>query len=158
MENTDTLDQRNVDVAAAWAQLQASADLGQPLQADAYRLAFADPEFLLRRETRGIRFYVNGALAAQQDQQSVLYAGLDQFGPHSRTIGPMQVQSDYNFTRGGDIDEVRIYDRMLSDANVASLARGNATREIPALTRNLAEQKWQNEWWLRDGWNRLERR
>src|SRR6185369_14222183 len=105
-------------------------------------------------ETRGIRFYVNGALAAQQDQQSVLYAGLDQFGPHSRTIGPMQVQSDYNFTRGGDIDEVRIYDRMLSDANVASLARGNATGEIPALTRNLAEQKWQYEWWLRYGWNR----
>jgi hypothetical protein len=26
------------------------------LGADAYRLAFADPEFLLRRETRGIRF------------------------------------------------------------------------------------------------------
>ena len=56
MENTDTLDKRNVDVAAAWAQLQASSDQGQPLQADAYRLAFADPEFLLRRETRGIRF------------------------------------------------------------------------------------------------------
>ena len=105
-------------------------------------------------ETRGIRFYVNGALAAQQDQQAVLYAGLDQFGPHSRTIGPMQVQSDYNFTRGGDIDELRIYDRMLSDANVALLARGNAPGEIPALARNLAEQKWQNEWWLRYGWNR----
>ena len=28
----------------------------QRLQRDAYRLAFADPEFLLRRETRGIRF------------------------------------------------------------------------------------------------------
>ena len=105
-------------------------------------------------ETRGIRFYVNGVLAAQQDQQAVLYAGLDQFGPHSRTIGPMQVQSDYNFTRGGDIDELRIYDRMLSDANVASLARGKTPERIPALGRNLAEQKWQNEWWLRYGWNR----
>jgi uncharacterized protein (TIGR00730 family) len=30
--------------------------LGNPLEADDYRLAFADPEFLLRRETRGIRF------------------------------------------------------------------------------------------------------
>ena len=74
-------------------------------------------------ETRGIRFYVNGVLAAQQDQQAVLYAGLDQFGPHSRTIGPMQVQSDYNFTRGGDIDEIRIYDRMLSDENLAALGQ-----------------------------------
>src|SRR6185295_6805520 len=107
-------------------------------------------------ETRGIRFYVNGVLVAEQERQAVLYAGLDQFGPHSRTIGPMQVQSDYNFTRGGDIDELRVYDRMLSDANVASLARGNAPGEIPAMARNLAEQKWQNEWWLRYGWNRKE--
>ncbi len=56
MENTDRLDKLNIDVAAAWAQLQAHADSGEPLAADAYRLAFADPEFLLRRETRGIRF------------------------------------------------------------------------------------------------------
>ena len=56
MENTDRLDKLNVDVAAAWAQLQAHADSGEALAADAYRLAFADPEFLLRRETRGIRF------------------------------------------------------------------------------------------------------
>lgn len=43
-------------LADAWAELQAHATNGNPLQADAYRLAFADPEFLLRRETRGIRF------------------------------------------------------------------------------------------------------
>ena len=39
----------------AWAELQAHARDDKPLNADAYRLAFADPEFLLRRETRGIR-------------------------------------------------------------------------------------------------------
>jgi len=105
-------------------------------------------------ETRGIRFYVNGQLAASQDSHSVLYAGLDQFGPHSRTIGPMQVQSDYNFTRGGDIDEIRIYDRMLSDENVASLARGIAPRQIPPLVRTLNQREWRDEWWLRYGWNR----
>src|SRR6218665_1342123 len=43
-------------LADAWADLKAHADKGNLLQADAYRLAFADPEFLLRRETRGIRF------------------------------------------------------------------------------------------------------
>ncbi len=43
-------------LADAWADLKAHADAGIPLQPDAYRLAFADPEFLLRRETRGIRF------------------------------------------------------------------------------------------------------
>ena len=42
-------------IADAWADLQAQAKLGKPLQAEANRLAFADPEFLLRRETRGIR-------------------------------------------------------------------------------------------------------
>ena len=40
----------------AWVELQAHARDEKPLDADAYRLAFADPEFLLRRETRGIRF------------------------------------------------------------------------------------------------------
>src|SRR2546423_1878882 len=105
-------------------------------------------------ETRGIRFYVNGAPAAQQNTPAVLYAGLDQFGPHSRTIGPMQVQSDYNFTRGGDIDEIRIYDRMLSDANVASIAKGTAAEPIPEITRDLNRREWQDEWWLRYGWNR----
>ena len=43
-------------LADAWTELKAHADAGLPLQADAFRLAFADPEFLLRRETRGIRF------------------------------------------------------------------------------------------------------
>ena len=51
--NTQLNDRRLAD---AWAELQAHADGGASLDADAYRLAFADPEFLLRRETRGIRF------------------------------------------------------------------------------------------------------
>jgi uncharacterized protein (TIGR00730 family) len=37
------------------ALLQDTAEAAQELQADAYRLAFSDTEFLLRRETRGIR-------------------------------------------------------------------------------------------------------
>ncbi|MES2415164.1 MAG: TIGR00730 family Rossman fold protein [Pseudomonadota bacterium] len=43
-------------LADAWAVLQAHANAGNQLEPDASRLAFADPEFLLRRETRGIRF------------------------------------------------------------------------------------------------------
>ena len=42
-------------LADVWAELQAYSEQGNPLQADAYRVAFADPEFLLRRETRGLR-------------------------------------------------------------------------------------------------------
>ena len=58
-------------------------------------------------ETRGIRFYVDGVLVARQDGVAILDAALDQFGPHSRIISPYQVQSAYNFVRGGDIDEIR---------------------------------------------------
>lgn len=42
-------------LADAWATLQTHADKGLPLDHDPSRLAFADPEFLLRRETRGLR-------------------------------------------------------------------------------------------------------
>jgi uncharacterized protein (TIGR00730 family) len=54
METTEKLNDRAV--ALDWSDLQAHTDDGAPLAPDAYRLAFADPEFLLRRETRGIRF------------------------------------------------------------------------------------------------------
>jgi uncharacterized protein (TIGR00730 family) len=39
----------------AWAELQTGTGHEDLMKPDAYRLAFADPEFLLRRETRGIR-------------------------------------------------------------------------------------------------------
>ncbi|MFM2035179.1 MAG: hypothetical protein RL459_444 [Pseudomonadota bacterium] len=67
MDAPRTLNERTL--ADAWADLQAHADAGMPLQADAYRLAFADPEFLLRRETRGIRFQVE-MLKPDLDQQA----------------------------------------------------------------------------------------
>ncbi|MDD0838660.1 TIGR00730 family Rossman fold protein [Curvibacter sp. HBC61] len=54
MESNTQLNDRRL--ANAWAELQAHANGGATLDADAYRLAFADPEFLMRRETRGIRF------------------------------------------------------------------------------------------------------
>ncbi len=54
METTQDIKQQRL--ADAWAELQAQADQGVSLTPDANRLAFADPEFLLRFETRGIRF------------------------------------------------------------------------------------------------------
>lgn len=54
MDTTQHLNEQRL--ADAWAELQTHANNGNALQGDAYRLAFADPEFMLRRETRGIRF------------------------------------------------------------------------------------------------------
>jgi hypothetical protein len=105
-------------------------------------------------ETEGIRFYINGKLVARESANSAVYdTGLDQMGPHSRIISPYQVQSAYSFMRGGDMDELRIYDRMLSDELVAGLAKGDAPDSLPVLNRNLENRKWRDAWWLRNGWN-----
>ncbi|HWB33007.1 MAG TPA: LamG domain-containing protein [Acidobacteriaceae bacterium] len=124
-------------------------------------------------ETTGIRFYINGKLAAEKAATGMFDAALDQFGPHSRIIGPTGVESSYNFDRGGDIDEVRFYDRALSDANIAELANGQVPTNVPSLKRDLAAappaaespsaassstplhaESWLQEWWFRYGWNR----
>ncbi len=67
MKTTPDLNQRTL--ADAWADLKAHADAGLPLEPDAYRLAFADPEFLLRREVRGIRFQLE-LLKPELEQKS----------------------------------------------------------------------------------------
>jgi len=111
-------------------------------------------------ETSGIRFYVNGKLAATKAATGVFDTGLDQFGPHSRLIAPTGVESSYSYDRAGDLDELRIYDRMLSDDNIAGLAKGEAPQTIPALNRSVAAAvaapaaPWQQEWNMKYGWNR----
>ena len=54
MQSTQNL--KDSSLPHAWADLQAQTKLSDWLEPEAHRLAFADPEFLLRRETRGIRF------------------------------------------------------------------------------------------------------
>jgi hypothetical protein len=124
-------------------------------------------------ENTGVRLYVNGKLAGSKAATGMFDAGLDQFGPHSRIIGPTSVESSYNFDRGGDIDELRIYDRALSDDNIASLAKGEIPQTIPPVTRTMTAtvtpaaaqsvsvqavgapaNDSQKEWWFRYGWNR----
>ncbi|MCU1320722.1 MAG: hypothetical protein JWM43_371 [Acidobacteriaceae bacterium] len=114
-------------------------------------------------ETRGIRFYVDGKMVEEKAATGRFDTGLDQFGPHSRIISPQGVESSYNFDRGGDLDELRIYDRMLSDDNIAGLAKQETPRSIPAVTRSVvadaapsggSDESWREEWWHRYGWNR----
>ena len=105
-------------------------------------------------ENTGIRFYVNGKMVAEKAATGMFDAALDQFGPHSRIIGPTGVESTYSYNRGGDLDEVRIYDRPLSDENVAALARGETPQSIPSVPRSFANADAQKEWWFHYGWNR----
>ena len=50
------LDPQDPRLSRAWDILKAQSQSGDALAPESNRLAFADPEFLLRRETRGIRF------------------------------------------------------------------------------------------------------
>ncbi len=49
------LDPHDQRLAQAWETLKAQYDNGDSITPESNRLAFADPEFLLRRETRGLR-------------------------------------------------------------------------------------------------------
>ena len=68
MSSTRNIHDRRL--ADAWATLKSHSDEGLPLDPDATRLAFADPEFLLRRETRGIRFQLE-LLKPDLEQQAM---------------------------------------------------------------------------------------
>ena len=91
-------------------------------------------------EAIGVRLYLDGRLLAAKDQPALLDAALDQFGPHSRLVSPHNVQSDYNFIRGGDIDEIRIHDRSLDGEEIAALAdrRSVAQASLPAIPGSAA--------------------
>jgi hypothetical protein len=105
-------------------------------------------------ETTGIKLYVNGRMVAQKAATGMFDAALDQFGPHSRIIGPTGVEATYNYDRGGDLDELRIYDRALNDDNIATLAKGDAPSAVPAMSAGFGDAATGKEWWYRYGWNR----
>ncbi len=104
-------------------------------------------------ETTGIVLYADGKRIGAVSKPAALDAGLDQFGPFSRIISPHQVHSMYQFIRGGDIDDIKIYDHALGDADVAALASG-AQPASAAPVRDLAAPQWQKEWLYRYGWDR----
>jgi hypothetical protein len=105
-------------------------------------------------ETTGVVLYVNGRPVARKAGPVVLDAQLDQFGPASRIISPHQVQSAYQFRRGGDIDELTIYDHALGDAGAAALAARQAPPPAPAPPAGLADPARRAAWLTRFGWNR----
>ncbi|MBW8892882.1 MAG: hypothetical protein JF617_12300 [Burkholderiales bacterium] len=98
-------------------------------------------------EAKGIALYIDGKPVASKAQAAALDAGLDQFGPHSRVISPHQVQSAYQFIRGGDVDDIRVYDHALDDVAVAGLAAGK--EPVPTIAATDAKT-----WLHRYGWDR----
>ena len=94
-------DQRLAD---AWATLQSHSQHIDSLQPDANRLAFADPEFLLRRETRGMRMQLEmlkpelGQAAAGIDNTIVVFGGARFCSPEEAQAALIQAQASSDTT------------------------------------------------------------
>jgi len=130
------------------ARTRVSFKLDKPPAADAWtHLAFTWDE------AKGVQLFVDGKAVAKKETKAIYDAGLDQFGIAGRVIAPHQVQSRYNFLRGGELDEIRIYDQALDAAAVASLARNEAPT-VPAANPTLDDPATRADWRLRYGWNR----
>ena len=124
METTENLKQSTGSpLADAWAELQAHADRGEPLEPAAYRLAFADPEFLLRRETRGVRFQ----LELLKPDLALTEAGIDHtivvYGS-ARFVSPEVADEALKAARaGGDAHAIALAERACRTAVYYEQAR-----------------------------------
>ena len=110
-------------LADAWAELHNYAVSGNPLEADAYRLAFADPEFLLRRETRGIRFQLEllkpdlGQAAHGIDSTIVVYGS-------ARFVAPDEAEQQLQDARAsGSPERIALAERAVRNARYYDAAR-----------------------------------
>ena len=109
-------------LAHAWAELQAHARDAAPLDSDAYRLAFADPEFLLRRETRGIRFQLEMLKPDLGQHEQGIESTVVVFGS-ARFPAPEQASAALE----------------AAEANLAQLARSTATSDVAARDLEVAQ-------------------
>lgn len=102
-------------------------------------------------ETRGVRLAINGREVARKPLGKKIASadfdgGLDQFGFAGRVLSPHQVQSRYNFLRGSDIAELKIYDRMLDAQGIAQIAQNKDPVTAEAqVTKD-------DSWRFRHGW------
>ena len=121
MQNTQKLTERRL--ADAWAELQTHADQGSPLQADAYRLAFADPEFLLRRETRGIRFQLEMLKPDIEQTEQGIENTIVVFGS-ARFLAPEDAQKSHQLAlASADPQAIKVAQRHLRGAQYYDQAR-----------------------------------
>jgi uncharacterized protein (TIGR00730 family) len=121
MENTQNLS--TTRLADAWAELQAHAQQGTPLQPDAYRLAFADPEFLLRRETRGLRMQLEMLKPDVEQQRLGIESTIVVFGS-ARFLSQEQAHHDLHQARAnGQASEIQKAERQLRNSVYYEQAR-----------------------------------
>jgi len=99
MEQTQDLSEDRL--ANAWAELHALSTDTTPLRPDANRLAFADPEFLLRRETRGLRIQLEMLKPEIEQHRQGIENTIVVFGS-ARFPAPEQAQAAFELAEQGD--------------------------------------------------------
>ena len=104
-------------------------------------------------ENIGIRFYVDGSLVASKDSVTVLFAALGKLGTHGYMVNDLSLSAGGPDIRGGDFDEIRIYDHMLSNNDIARLSEGKDAATEKSEPRNLSKDSFRNEWLRRYGWD-----
>jgi uncharacterized protein (TIGR00730 family) len=138
MENTENLSASRL--ADAWAQVQAHAQNGAPLQADAYRLAFADPEFLLRRETRGMRMQLEMLKPDLEQLQLGIENTIVVFGS-ARFVSPETAEQALQQARGqGDAQALAAAQRQIDHSVYYDQARQFA-RLVARYSRDCVAQR-----------------
>ncbi|WP_180684070.1 TIGR00730 family Rossman fold protein [Tepidicella baoligensis] len=110
-------------LADAAVEMHLTSDGEQRLIPDAYRLAFADPEFLLRRETRGIRFQLELLKPDLAQQAHGIENTIVVFGS-ARFREPAEAQRLYEAAQAsGDAQALRRAEALLRNAHYYDKAR-----------------------------------
>ncbi|MFT3811930.1 MAG: TIGR00730 family Rossman fold protein [Acidovorax sp.] len=118
--NTDLNERR---LAHAWEELHIQAHNGNLPQAESHRLAFTDPEFLFRRETRGIRLQLEMLKpdleqAAQGIEHTVVVYG------SARFVSPRQAEKQMaDAEASGDAERIALARRAVKNAQRYEHAR-----------------------------------
>jgi uncharacterized protein (TIGR00730 family) len=121
MENTQDLTEQRL--ADAWATLHAHSNQDAQLTPNADRIAFADPEFLLRREVRGIRMQLEmfkpelGQAALGIDNTIVVFGGARFCSPEDAQAALAQAQAT------GDAAQLIVAQRQVRNAPYYTQAR-----------------------------------
>jgi uncharacterized protein (TIGR00730 family) len=121
LDTSHDLDENTL--ADAWAYLKAHTDAGIPLRPNAYRMAFVDPEFMARRETRGIRIQLELLKPDVDQQEQGINNTVVVFGS-ARFSSPETAQQMLDQARSsGDALALKEAERHMRNAGYYDLAR-----------------------------------
>ncbi len=116
-------DLKSTALMDAWADLQSIAHAAGDLEPDSNRIAFADPEFLLRREVRGIRFQLellkpDLAFQAHHIENTIVVFGSARFKPADVAAADFAALKD-----SGDAQAIKVAERDVRNAAYYEAAR-----------------------------------